>query len=98
MWSYFRYRTDDVWFATVPVSVNTKASVVSHLRKSAGLVFSNHTLRATAATRLFESYVDKKLIKLKTGHTSDAVRHYKCMDTDELESMSNVVACKKTKA
>ena len=41
--------------------------------------FTNHSLRATTATRLFEAKVDKQLIMQRTGHTSTAVRSYKCV-------------------
>ena len=39
--------------------------------------FTNHSLRATTATRLFEAKVDEQLIMQRTGHTSTAVRSYK---------------------
>jgi len=39
--------------------------------------FSNHSLRATAATRLFDKDIDEQLIMLKTGHKSTAARAYK---------------------
>ena len=40
--------------------------------------FTNHSLRATAATRLFEAKVDEQLIMHRTGHsTTSGVRSYK---------------------
>ena len=39
--------------------------------------FTNHSLCATTATRLFEAKVDEQLIMQRTGHTSTAVRSYK---------------------
>jgi hypothetical protein len=59
--------------------------------------FSNHSLRATAATRLFSANVDEQLIKLKTGHTSDAVRSYKRVSEQQLSSMTDIIGCKKDK-
>ena len=35
--------------------------------------FTNHSLRCNSGTRLFQSGVDRKLIKESTGHCSDAV-------------------------
>ena len=37
---------------------------------------------------------DEQLIKLKTGHASDAVRSYKRVAENKLESLTDVVACK----
>ncbi|ESP01413.1 hypothetical protein LOTGIDRAFT_230691 [Lottia gigantea] len=39
--------------------------------------FTNHSLRATAATRLYVAGVDEQLIVEKTGHRSSVVRTYK---------------------
>jgi hypothetical protein len=39
--------------------------------------YSNHSLRATCATRLFQCGVDEQLIAAKTGHRSLAIRSYK---------------------
>ena len=40
--------------------------------------YTNHSLRATAATRIFEAGVDKQLIIKGTGHSTTAgVRSYK---------------------
>ena len=39
--------------------------------------FTNHSGKVTCATHLFEENVDEQLIKLQTGHRSDAVRAYK---------------------
>ena len=40
--------------------------------------FTNHSLRATAATRLFEVGIDEQLIMHRTGHsTTSGVRTYK---------------------
>lgn len=60
--------------------------------------FSNHSLRSTAATRLFAANVDEQLIKLKTGHTSDAVRSYKRVSENQLSAMTDVIASKCVKA
>ena len=57
--------------------------------------FSNHSLRPTAATRLFAANVDQQLIKLKTGHTSDAVRSYKRVSDDQLSGMTDIISSKR---
>lgn len=70
---------------------------MSDLCKSVGFVgfFSNRSLRATAATRLFAANV--QLIKLKTGHVSDAVRSYKRVNDKQLSAMSDIISSKVVK-
>jgi len=89
----------DQWFSTVPVGVNTISSAIGRMCSAAGFVgfFSNHSLRATAATRLFDAGVDEQLIKLKTGHSSDAVRNYKRVSDSKLQSVTDVIASKSVK-
>jgi integrase len=88
--------TADRWYCKVPIGINTLGSVVSSLCARAGFVgfFSNHSLRATAATRLFSANVDEQLIKLKTGHSSDAVRNYKRVSDEQLCSLTDIISSK----
>ena len=53
--------------------------LVPNLFKAAGVdgYFTNHFLRATNATHLFEAHVDEQLIMERTGYSSTAVRSYK---------------------
>ena len=53
---------------------------------------TNHSLRATAATRLYHSEIDEQLIKSVTGHkSSDGVRSYKRTSEDQFRRVSNVL-------
>jgi hypothetical protein len=51
---------------------------------------TNHSLRATAASRLYDEQVDEQLICEVTGHRSNAVRNYK-RTTDTLKRKVNAV-------
>ena len=54
--------------------------MVCDMRKEAGIIGykTNHSLRATAAIKLYQSGVDEQLIMERTGHRSlDGVRSYK---------------------
>lgn len=42
--------------------------------------YTNHSLRALAATRLYDARIDEQLITEKTGHRSTSVRSYKRMN------------------
>jgi hypothetical protein len=61
--------------------------------KSAGIpgYFTNHSLRATAATRLYDAQVDEATIMDRTGHRSTSgVRTYK-RESDKLNELSSNV-------
>lgn len=53
--------------------------------------FSNHSLRATAATRLYMAGVDEQLIAEKSGHRSVSVRNYKRTSEDQEKRVSDIV-------
>ena len=57
--------------------------------------FTNHSLRATCATRMFRSGVDEQLICQRTGHRSSAVRAYKRPCEDQMRAISNVIQGKR---
>ena len=67
---------DDCWFCKVPIGYNALQQVVPNLFKAVGITghYTNHLLRVTSATRLFEVSVDEQLIMQRTGHSSTAVR------------------------
>jgi hypothetical protein len=53
--------------------------------------YSNHSLRATCATRLFEQGVDEQLIAQKTGHRSNAIRGYKRPSANQEKEVSEII-------
>ena len=61
------------------MGVNSLKKIVSNLAKEAGLVghYSNHSLRASMATCMYQSGINEQVIKEITGHKSDSVRSYK---------------------
>jgi integrase len=68
--------TQKSWYSKLPLGHNSLSTIVSKMCAEAGFggYFANHSLRATAATRLFDANVDEQLIMQKTGHASNAVR------------------------
>lgn len=69
-----------VWYKVTPVGENTLAKTVKRLCGVAGIQGhkTNHSLRVTAATRVFHEGVDEQLTMERTGHKSlDGVRAYK---------------------
>ena len=63
------------WFLDKAVGVNKLRVVVKELCKTGGITgfFTNHSLRSTSATTLYQSNVDEQLIQEFTGHRSLAV-------------------------
>ena len=59
--------------------------------------YTNHSLRASAVSRLFQNDVDEKLIKGVTGHRSDALQSYKRENKEQLLKVSKVVQGQKEK-
>ncbi len=68
------------WYSDRPIGINTLHCTMKRLVDSAGFEgrFSNHSLRASSATRLYQAGCPEKLIKEVTGHRSKAVRDYQC--------------------
>lgn len=68
-----------VWFSNLPVGHNTLSKVVSNVCSKAQLpgFRSNHSLRRTCATRLYDCGMDEQIIQEITGHRSLSVRKYK---------------------
>lgn len=61
------------------MGIHTSQQTVTKMCKEAGFdgYYTNHSLRATAATRLYAGGGDEQLIAEKTGHRSSAIRAYK---------------------
>ncbi|KAK6180908.1 hypothetical protein SNE40_008873 [Patella caerulea] len=85
--------TEKVWYAAAPVGRNTLVNTVKRLCEAAGFkgFFTNHSLRATCATRLFRSGVDEQLIAKTTGHRSNAIRAYKRSNTAQEAFVNSVI-------
>ena len=69
-------------------------NTVPRLMKTANFTgyYTNHSLRVSAATRLFNSGVDEQAIMCVTGHSStDGVRAYKRMSEKLKELTSDVL-------
>ena len=67
------------WYLNRPAGINKLRNVVGELCKKAGLpgYYTNHSLRSTAATKMYQSDLDEQLIMEITSHHSLAVCSYK---------------------
>lgn len=81
-----------VWFKSTPVGHNTLAKTVPRLCSTVGIsgYKTNHSLRATCATRLYNEGVDEQAIMERTGHRSlSGIRPYK--RTNEIQHFNTSV-------
>ena len=82
------------WFSSKPLGHNTLNHMVKEMCSAAGIKGhkTNHSLRATAATRLFHAGIDEQLIMERTGHHSvDGVRSYKRTSQQQVKVLSDVL-------
>ena len=92
--------TDDCWYCNAPVGHNLLGNTVKRLMEAAEIPghFTNHSLCASAATRLFEAGVDEQLIMMRTGHSSTSgVRSYKRIG-EKLRTVTSEVLNREEKA
>ncbi len=89
-----------IWYSCQPIGVNTLRRVITKLCDAAGIPgkHTNHSLRSTAATRLYQNNVDEQQIIEITGHHSVAVWNYKCTSLAQQAEVSNLLYGKKTKS
>ena len=82
------------WYSNRPIGIHCLRKTVNELLKNSDLdgFFSNHSLRRTSTTRLFNAGVDRKLVKEFTGHTSDAVDQYQITSHHQREQISKIVS------
>lgn len=88
-------QTDHCWYTNQPVGHCTLSNTIKRLCNEAGIpgYRTNHSLRATAATRLHQSgCVEEQEIMERTGHRSiEAVRSYKRASREQLEQVSDIL-------
>ena len=72
----------DMWFYDVAIGLNKLQGYVKDMCSEAGFTgkFTNHSLHSTLATRMYDTGVDEQTICEFTGHRSNAVRSYKCIN------------------
>ena len=83
------------WYASVPVGRDTLQKNFHLMCEQAGIKGNktNHSLRATGATELYESGVPEKLIQERTGHRSlEALRVYERTNVQQHKAVSSTLS------
>ena len=81
------------WFDCIPVGKNKLSSMVKDICKEAGVSQkTNHSLRATGATCLFQNHVPERIIQKTTGHRSlESLRTYEKISAEQYQSVSRAM-------
>jgi integrase len=80
------------WFSISPIGKNKLSKAIAIMCKECGIqgYKTNHSLRATAATRLYMSGIDEQLVMEQTGHRStEGIRSYKRTTMEQKEVVSD---------
>ena len=82
-----------VWYSKQCIGIHKVENMVKNLMKDAGIegYFTNHSLRATNATRLYAAGVPEQLITETTGHKSIAVQSYKRTTDIQRQEVSRII-------
>ena len=86
--------TENCWSTAKPLGHNTLTKSISRMCDAAGITGfkSNHSLRATLATKLYQSVVDEQLVIEWTGHrSSKGVRNYKRTSNEQQQTTSDIL-------
>ena len=80
----------EVWYSKCPVGYHILVNAVNCLCKSIsiGVYKTNHSLRVTATTRLFQQGIDQQLIMMKMEHRSS-----KSLQTGTRNAATSSVKC-----
>ena len=88
---------DAPWFSSTPIGRNELSKMVQTMCNEANISGkkTNHSLRATGASQLFEANVPEKIIQERTGHrTATALRLYERTTADQHQAISNILGSK----
>lgn len=88
------WQTCPLWYTRQPIGKNLLNDYLKNLMKNAGFIgnFTNHSLRATTCTRLFQSDCPEQLIAEQTGHSSNAIRRYKKSNLAQKRQVSDMLS------
>jgi len=82
------------WFSCTPVGRNTLAKAVGEMCTKANISApkTNHSLRATDCSKLFQAGVPEKVIQQRTGHLSlQGMHHYEHTTSQQQQAVSRIL-------
>jgi integrase len=89
---YFQTYEDRFLYKNAVVGIHSLDKILPNLCDAIGVERRrSHCLRVTLATNLFNKNVDEKLIRERTGHTSNALFLYEKASKGKQEAVSSIV-------
>ena len=90
------HTTPAQWYSIRVMGIHTIQKTVSQMLKDAKLdgYFTNHSLRRSSTTCLFQAGVNRKIVKEFTGHRSDAIDKYQITSDTQCEQLSKIISGK----
>ena len=90
----------NVWYSCQPIGRQKLGTIVADMASRIGLKgrITNHSLRATAASRMYQSNIDEQLVMERTGYHSNCVGSYKRTSSAQLQNVSEVLCGNATSA
>ena len=89
-----KYVEDGIWYSKQPRGKHFKSNMVKNMCTEAKLdgQYTNHSLRASGATELFQHEVPEKIVQEFTGHRSlKGLRQYEKVSTEQKQAASNIL-------
>ena len=83
------------WYKSTPVGVNPLKNMMTKISELGGLPlkYTNHSLRATSASRMFTSGVPEKIVAEVTGHKSvKALRQYERTTEEQYQYVGHSIS------
>ena len=83
------------WYKRTPVGVSPLKNMMTKISELGGLPvkYTNHSLRATSASRMFVSGVPEKIVSEVTGHKSvKALRQYERTTEEQYQAVGHSIA------
>ena len=92
--------TAEPWYEKVAIGNNTLSTMVKDMCAEAGIKGkTNHSMRASGATAMFQQNVRERVIQKVTGHHSlDALRAYERISTLQHTEVSKILMNNDTKS
>ena len=87
-----------VWYSYQPTGIHPLGKIIGKMCKAAGIGgrHTNHSLRSTAATRMYQYGLEEHQVAQVTGHASVAVHLYKRTSDEQKQNISEVLYANKT--
>jgi hypothetical protein len=88
-----KVRPAEKWYESSPVGKNKLGSIIAEMCREADICRrTNHSLRSTGATSLFQNNIPESVILKTTGHRSEkALRVYEKVSMEQTEVVSKVM-------